>query len=315
MTLHQSNGATQQRPAPSALSPLEMAIWRTVAYVDVFDYPLTAVEIHRYLEGVPVPLAEVKESLENGRLLSQYLSRIEGYYTLAGREEVVPIRERRAAIARSLWPEAIYYGQFIAQMPFVRMVAVTGSLAMDNIDEDGDIDYLIVTENGRLWVCRAFVIAVVYLAARRGLALCPNYLLTERALEFPEQNLYTAHEVTQMIPLSGEGTYQRMRQVNAWTDVYVPNAHGPPRNLASNHARDHFLKRLTELPLRTPAGQWLDQWEMRRKIRKFQPQAARNGESAFSADCCKGHFDDHRWRTMIAYQNRLKEDLKVKSED
>jgi hypothetical protein len=64
------------------------------------------------------------------------------------------------------------------------------------------------------------------LAWRRGVHLCPNFLLTENALKISEENLYTAHEVVQMIPLYGFGTYRKFRKLNAWTTSYLPNANG-----------------------------------------------------------------------------------------
>lgn len=290
--------------SPAALTPLETAAWQAVAYVDVFDYPLTAGEIHRYLENVTATRAEVEEVLANGRLLPHYLAHIGPYYTLTGRESTVAVREVRATIARRLWPAAHHYGRLIASLPFVRMVAVTGSLAMNNADEGADIDYLIVARNGRVWLSRAFAIAIVRLAERRGTSLCPNYILAERALEFPDRNLYTAHEVAQMIPLSGLEMYHRVRQINNWTDAFLPNATGLPHQVTNGRAPHHYLRRLAELPLRTPVGHWLETWEMRRKIHKFQ-QHPDTSEAAFSPDWCKGHFDTHKQYALTAYQARL----------
>ena len=290
---------------PQSLTALERAIWQTVAYFDVFDYPLTAAEVHRYLEGVTARASDIAHTLANGRFSPQHLVHANGYYMFAGREHIVAKRQRRHALAQRLWPAAIRYGRFISSLPFVRMVAVTGSLAVNNVDEHADIDYLVVTENGRLWLCRAFIIAIVRLAARQQLTLCPNYLLSERVLQFSDRNLYTAHEVAQMIPLSGLATYQQMRQANLWTAAYIPNAIGPPTHVAPAPVAPHLGQRLLELPWRTPLGDWLEQWEMQRKIHKFQAHVQHNGETDFTADWCKGHFDAHNERTMTAYQAKL----------
>ncbi len=288
---------------PSGLRPLERAIWCTVAYGDVFDYPLTAQEIHRYLAGLWASQAEVADALARGRLFPRHLGRREGYFFLPGREAIVALRQERARLARQLWPQALGYGQLMARLPFVRMVGVTGSLAMDNPGEQADIDYLIVTESERLWLARMLIIGVVHLAARRGTVLCPNYLVSERALLFPTRNIYTAHELAQMVPLSGPAVYRRIRAVNAWCQRFLPNAQGPPRDFTGPAARG-LAQRLAEAPLRTPLGAWLDRWEMGRKVAKLQREHPGASEASFSVDWCKGHFTGHSQRIMRAYRQR-----------
>ena len=55
----------------------EQAIINTVSYVDVFDYPLTPAEIHRYLIHLPLTSAETHNLLDAGRLVPARLSRRE----------------------------------------------------------------------------------------------------------------------------------------------------------------------------------------------------------------------------------------------
>ncbi|RPI30744.1 MAG: hypothetical protein EHM70_13130, partial [Chloroflexota bacterium] len=110
-------------------SDLSTAILQTAAYADVFDYPLTLGEIHRYLIGVRTS----KESVEQILLKSPLLSNSGDYYTLPGRESLTNIRRRRENTASRLWPLAMGYGHIIARMPFVRMLAVTGALAVNNV--------------------------------------------------------------------------------------------------------------------------------------------------------------------------------------
>jgi hypothetical protein len=289
-----------ERPA------VERAILLTLAYADIFDYPLTVAEVHRYLVGAAAPPAAIRAALEGGRLARRSLVHHGGYVMLPGREAIVAKRQRRAAVAAKLWPRALRYGRAVARLPFVRMVAVTGALAMDNVEPEADIDFLIVTEPGRLWLCRALVIGIVRLAARWNDRLCPNYFLSEQALVIREHTLYTAHELVQMVPLAGLATYQRMRRLNPWADTFLPNADGPPRHSPAGRVPDHPANRLLEAALRTPAGGWLERWEMDRKVLKFSRQRNGAAETAFCADWCKGHFDGHGERTQAAFTDRLR---------
>lgn len=284
---------------------LEQAIWRTLAYVDLFDYPLTAVEIHRYLDGLPASLDAVINALRHSPLLAGQLLCHDGFYCLPGRETIFAVRQQRQEKAQQLWVAARRYGALIARLPFVRLVAVTGSLAMSNVAEEADIDYFIVTENGRLWLARALVIGVVRLAARRGVVLCPNYFVAESALALPEHTLYTAREVAQMVPLSGYPVYQQLRAQNSWVSCFLPNADGPPQGTATAARPAAWGQKLAELPLRTSVGAWLEQWEQARKIARLTQTQMRSGESCFTAVICKGHSQAHQQRTLSAYQTRL----------
>lgn len=289
-----------------AFETIDAAILATVAYADVFDYPLTALQIQRYLVGTEASPAEVEAALNVDSKAGDALAERDGFYTLCGREAIVDLCAHRADVAAQMWPRAVRYGYAIAALPFVRMVALTGALTMDNVEPDDDFDYLIVTEPGRLWLSRALVIGlVVKLAARRGDEVCPNYVLSEEALVFDERNLFTAHELAQMIPLSGERLYRRMRRLNPWTARFLPNAEGPPKRVDVQEAKWRTARSLVELTLRTPVGARLEDWEQERKIRQFAQQTEDETTVSFSADHCKGHFQSHEHGILDAFARRL----------
>jgi len=281
---------------------LEWSILQTIAYADIFSYPLTLDEIHHYLIGSEATKQQVQDTL-NG---NNNITKIDEFYALPNREHTVEIRQRRQQIAADFWPIALKYGRLIGSLPFVRMVAVTGSLAVDNTENNNDIDYLIVTEPGRLWVCRLFIVALVRYVQRQGYTLCPNYIISENALVFPQKSLFAAREIAQMIPIIGQATYEKMRNANHWMMEYLPNAKGlPPTQITINKSQPPVLTRTAETLLRTPPGCWLDTWEMKRKIRKFMTHYDNTVEAAFDKDWCKGHFDGHYQRIMDEYETRL----------
>ncbi|MBV9357946.1 MAG: hypothetical protein JO023_20745 [Chloroflexi bacterium] len=275
---------------------LERAVHAALVYADLFDYPLRVDEVHRFLPGYRASQGEVASVLV--RWPAQ-----RGFYHLAGRDHVVDCRLSREAAASRLWQHARSVGLLFWALPFVRMVGVTGSLAMNNVARDDDIDFMLVTHPDRLWTARALAIGVVRLARLRGCTACPNYLVSTRALALRQHNLFTAHELLQLVPLHGRAAYHQLLDANAWVWSFLPNAQ--PKVPAGEPAALLRARGVAERLLRDGVGTRFETWESRRKIRRFTAEAGPDQELGFSVDECKGHFDRHGSSTLAAYAGRL----------
>jgi hypothetical protein len=295
---------------------LHQAILETFVYADIFDYPLAAPEVVRYVSA-PASDEDVLRFLERSAADGQ-LVRVNEYFALPDRETIISLRERREAIARQKWPATRRYVRWLALVPYVRMVGVTGTLAVNNVEDEDDIDVFIVTEAGRLWLCRALVIAIVRLARLAGDELCPNYFVSTRQLIFPDRSFFGAREIAQMVPLYGGKTYDEVRQRNRWVEEFLPQASdmpNPAHHIGSDGdsfvtlgTGERGLKQVMEWLLSGRVGTALERWEMARKTRKFTEEArVRGGSVFFSADVCKGHFDHHDRTIIERYQQRLSE--------
>src|SRR5262245_8327822 len=130
---------------------LEVAILKTLIYADIFDFPLTVPEIHHFLIGEAAPLDGVQVMLDCSPWLEQHVTRVNGYCAI--RPETAELRHQRDEVSRQMWEPARRYGVWLAHLPFVRMVALTGALAMRNAhSHDDDFDYLILAVPGRVWL-------------------------------------------------------------------------------------------------------------------------------------------------------------------
>ena len=283
------------------------SVFHALAYADVFDYPLTAREVYRYLTSATATLEEVSQALAQ----ESFFSRVGEYFTLRGREEIVEVRKRRAAVARRLWSKAEPYAKLIASLPFVRMVAVTGSLAMNNTEQGKDVDLMIVTAPHHLWTSRALTLLVARLAKLEGVTLCPNYLVTTDALELKERSLYVAHELAQMVPLSGMNVHAEMMRMNAWTVDYLPNVSVETdlTQALEQSRKPGRLQEVLEILFRLPFVSWFERWEMDRKIKRLRREQSSSLESYFSEEVCKGHIGRHGESVATALAVRVADSL------
>jgi hypothetical protein len=286
---------------------VESAILRTVLYADIFDYPLTIEELYQYLIGHKAASSQqIEKLLTSSQRLQALLHQQKGYIVLQTRTELIEHRLQRQAQAAPLLDSAKRYGRWFALLPFVRMVAITGAVAMANPSRpDDDIDYMLIVEPGRVWLTRALAIIIVRLARLRGVELCPNYVLAADQLPQTRTDLYVAHELAQMLPIYGYDVYCQLLAANRWAWQMLPNHSAqPPSSLSSIETRPR-IKHVMERLLSGQLGKLLDALEYRRRSARFRQRA--NGQAAAIIDVhtVKGHFCDHGQRILEAYYERL----------
>ena len=293
------------------------AILQTLLYADIFDYPLTPAEIHHYLIALPATREAVEAALENSSWLRARIVIHADYVTLRGRQALARLRAERRRSSDRLWQAARRWSAVLGCLPFVRMIGVTGALAVDNAPRGDDIDFLIVTAPGRVWLARGLVVLAVRAARLLGAGLCPNYVLAESALAQQRRDLFIAHDLAQMVPLVGGQVYRQMRLVNRWADEYLPQAGQPMRDEPEIGLAGwgRQLQRWGEALLGGRVGDRLENWERVRKLRKFAPEAGQSGSAAeLDTERVKGHFDDHGHPILREFEQRVAQLKRASSE-
>lgn len=304
--IHRRIGAESISFVDARRSALRRSVLGALAYAGLFQYPLTVEELARYQVGSCFTLGEITEALAGDEALAREVSCSDGYYSLAEHEAYFAQRAQREAASRLLWRKARRYARWLARLPFVRMVAVTGALAVSNVAARPDIDLLVVAEPGRVWVCRRLLITAVRFARIWRDELCPNYILSEGQLALEQRDFFTAHELAQMAPLSGLAVYTRMLESNKWAYGFLPGAFGAPAKLSPALCKETSSStKLVERLLGARLFDRWERWEMGRLQAKLRPLIGEAAEVVCSPAQCKGHTSFHRRSTMLRYQEEL----------
>lgn len=231
-------------------------VLRTLAYFDVFNYPITKEEIQQFLPG---QLSSEKLELCLQQLLEVgIIFRHQQFYSLQNNLLLVHRRKEGNARAEQMLAIAARIGRFLYRFPFVRAVGVSGSLSKNFADEKADIDFFIITKSNRLWIARTLMHLykkLTFLVGRQHY-YCMNYYVDEDALLLKDKNIYTAIELKTLLPVSGETTMQQLFIINTWADEWFPQCKFRSQQKAD--ASTTFLKRMLEMVFNNLLGNWLD---------------------------------------------------------
>lgn len=232
-----------------------VAVLKALLYYRIFRFPLREKELERLCAR------PFRRPGELGEVLADLVSRGHAgerhglFYVGDGAQADERLDgERRAAEAL---PRALRRGRLIARFPFVRGVALTGTISKGIFRDGDDVDFFVVTAKDRVWLCRTFLMLfkkLVLLDSHRF--FCVNYLVAEDALGVPDRNTFTATEVAWLKPVAGGERFEAFFRENGWVSSFLPGWR--PAGEVPPPAPNGRFKRLVERLLAGAAGDRLD---------------------------------------------------------
>ncbi len=239
------------------------------------------------------------------------------------RGDLVGIRNRRGKQSKIYLRKAKLVSQFLKLVPWIKLVGISGGLAMDNAGKSDDIDLFIITGKNRLWMSRILALGIISLLGQRRKKgakgrkiagkLCINILLEENRLEQVNKDIFVAHEVLQMKMLwQRDKVYSKYLMDNGWAFKFLPNwvstesVRGPldsisrrVSSLTSFAATTHRDTRLVVTP------HWLNYLEIIAKWLQLKIMRKPQGMERIEDEALYFHPEDCRQRILSEYHRRL----------
>lgn len=274
--------------------PIQSRILAAILYADIFHYPLTVRELTQWIPSDKPIFSRVLHSHIRTLVKKQRVGYTPPFLYVSGHKKTIQCRIERLAASTSKWQKIRRSVKILRCIPTIGMVGVSGGLAVNNADNQDDIDLLIVAKGNTLWITRLLATVLIELFSKRRHpmdtqvtnAICLNMFLTDRALQIPkkEQGWYTAHEVLQMVPLwQRNRMYTRYLRANRWVQKWfaVKYEYQKQIQIPSYNTRNNNIKwyQFLEQPMKK-----LQIWYMRKRRTKevisdsmirFHPKDAR----------------------------------------
>lgn len=208
---------------------LKQRILATVAYFDIFDLALNQEEISNLILGEAVSENEVEKTIVDlDELDSQH-----GLFFLKGREALVHMRKAKVLQSEKLKNKVIKWAWLFRFVPFISGVAVCNYLSLGAVDEDSDIDLLVITKPGRIFMARVCLTLLTHVLGLRrhgnkvSERFCLSFYVTEDAMNFESivekpYDIYLIYWMKALLPVCGDDSlWQKMEYENKWVNKYL----------------------------------------------------------------------------------------------
>jgi hypothetical protein len=265
----------------------ELALLRSVMYASLFDYPLTLAQLRATLE-VSADEATVAAWWRDSEFLQAAIEHRDGLYFPAGRGDLVYTRSRREVLSRDLLERDRRLIALVSRMPFVRMVAVSGSLAHLNAERSADLDLFVITAPHRVWSVTLSVLVIARLLGWRE-RMCLNYVISEEALAIAPADLFSANQIIHLRPIVGHDVFAAFIEANPFVRRFYPNFEvGTQKQKPRPHAPR------PETPFFERAARWIYGRHLARKSATWQSR----DQVRLEPECLKLHTSSHRAETL-----------------
>lgn len=289
------------------------SVLRTLAYFDVFNYPITKEEICQFLPE-KLSIEKLEDCLEQLKM-EKSIFHHQQFYSLQNNLLLVHRRKEGNQRAEQLLAKAARIGRFLYRFPFVRAVGVSGSLSKNFADQKADIDFFIITKANRLWIARTLMHLykkLTYLVGRQHY-YCMNYYVDEEALLLKGKNIYTAIELKTLLPLNGHTATEQLFEVNDWANEWFPQCEFRKQERKDPPAT--FIKKIGEWLLNNKVGNWLDdQFEKitSRRWKRKEAKGKKNNSGRAMGLITNKHFaysnsGSLREKVLAMYEKKLRD--------
>lgn len=311
-------------------STAEHAILSTLAYFDLFSFPLTPFEIWKWLYVKPgenpISLPEVLLLLRESSYLHDRVEMEEGFVVLRGKRKIIPVRKERYLIAEQKYQRLRDSLARLRWVPFIKTIAVCNNLAYNNSQREGDLDVLILTEPGHIWTTRFLSVGLAELfrlrpdEQGRQDKLCLSFFLSAttvdlRPLLMKPDDPYLHYWIDHLVPVYGDvSAIDTLREANRWYRDRLPNALGTwpaRRRLLPSSVSSNIIRRILRILHSGALGRVLEQWYRLIQIR-FLPNglrslANRDSRVMMNDAMLKFHENDRRQEFVAQHAIRLQE--------
>jgi hypothetical protein len=252
------------------MTAIEKAIIRTLLYFDIFGHPLTKSELYVLL-GIKADKAAYEKSLAELENLN-FIRSASGYLFLQNGTSSAEERENKRKRSLKYQKISRIVASLIYNHPFVKGILISGSLSKGSFSKKDDIDFFIIADPGRIWLCRAFLMMFkkIFLLNSKKY-FCINYFIDSDSLEIPDKNIFTATEIAFLVPVRNTKLCREFFCANKWIYDYFPNLKIELTGCREASALIH--KQLIERLLRRKSADRIDNWLMglyrKRSMKKF----------------------------------------------
>ena len=245
-----------------------MTLLKPLLYFSLFRYPLTEDEVFDYSEAKTKE--EAKKELDC-LVKDNVIYRIQDFYLCENNASLVQRRLLGNQNAKEIYAKAEKVSRFISKFPYVEGVGISGSLSKGYYDENGDLDFFIITSKKRLWIARTLLILYkkIFLLNSKKF-FCVNYFISTNALEIDEKNRFTATELLTLIPMFGNGSFHEFYEQNNWVSDYLPNKSLHERLSNLDRVIKPLFSKLTERSLNNKLGDYIDSLFLRITYKKWK---------------------------------------------
>ncbi|WP_258101656.1 hypothetical protein [Marinoscillum pacificum] len=207
--------------------PLKTWIIIHVCYREIFQAPVLIKDLKRWVKSEN--LSEIDLSIysliEEGTLYSE-----NGYLVRSGNEQFIKNQPGKSETTRKLLDSLKGVTRFLASIPFIKFVGISGSIAAENPTADKvgfnkgniDIDFYVITARNTLWIFLIFerIFNNLYHLIFRKHTYCFNYCTEEDFLGITNQSFYTSTELNNLLKICGPMGKNEVLMQNLWVSAY-----------------------------------------------------------------------------------------------